>query len=62
MEKSRKYQSGGIRLDENFLKHIDFSFKLSVKPVEEGEKVPEAERNLENLNEEEIKKLQSDEV
>uniref|UniRef100_A0A670XM51 Phosphoinositide phospholipase C n=1 Tax=Pseudonaja textilis TaxID=8673 RepID=A0A670XM51_PSETE len=29
--------------------------------VEEGEKVPETERNLENLNEEEIKKLQSDE-
>uniref|UniRef100_A0A8C6X231 Phosphoinositide phospholipase C n=1 Tax=Naja naja TaxID=35670 RepID=A0A8C6X231_NAJNA len=29
--------------------------------VEEGEKVPEVERNLENLNEEEIKKLQSDE-
>ncbi|XP_026520098.1 1-phosphatidylinositol 4,5-bisphosphate phosphodiesterase beta-2 [Notechis scutatus] len=33
----------------------------TVKPVEEGEKVPETERNLENLNEEEIKKLQSDE-
>ncbi|ETE69770.1 1-phosphatidylinositol-4,5-bisphosphate phosphodiesterase beta-2, partial [Ophiophagus hannah] len=33
----------------------------TVKPVEEGEKVPEVERNLENLNEEEIKKLQSDE-
>ncbi|KAL7992465.1 hypothetical protein Chor_016721 [Crotalus horridus] len=33
----------------------------SVKPTEEDEEVPEAERNLENLNEEEIKKLQSDE-
>ncbi|KAG8126194.1 hypothetical protein E2320_021332 [Naja naja] len=34
---------------------------LEDEPVEEGEKVPEVERNLENLNEEEIKKLQSDE-
>lgn len=50
------------RLDANFHKHTDFSFKLSAKPIEEDEEVPEGERNLENLNEEEIKKLQSDEV
>ncbi|XP_063146033.1 1-phosphatidylinositol 4,5-bisphosphate phosphodiesterase beta-2 [Candoia aspera] len=33
----------------------------TAKPVEEDEEVPEAEGDLENLNEEEIKKLQSDE-